>query len=163
LFSHISEGEQEKIKTFAKSKLSFSHWRQQLADLGLKPRHSLASALLVTLVFVFVIRPAEASSKSLKNFARGNVALEQIETTKNLARGNIETEKVQRGNNCGGNELADCRDAAIEMVASRKPVFSFLLVISKIISPLTEFSDAIDHIPISAVRFESKLATQTQF
>ena len=155
LFAHISEEEQEKIKAFAKSKLSLSHWKEHLSELGLKPRHCLASALMVTLVFVFVIRPAEASAKSVKSFSGSAATLRQMGSSQNPARMSIDDKKIQPEKSSWTWErgVGDMLAQTYEFVAALS-CSSFLHNTFREI--INEFIWEIFHIPLSTVGFELK-------
>jgi len=161
LFAYISEENLEKIKEFAKSNLSFSEWKRQLREMGLKPRHSLASALMVTLMFMFFIRPAEAGVKKIKSYA-GSMALERIESFQNLPRMGIddssraESEKSSRS----GDRVKD--EMAVGHWQDEVILLCILVPHQHLLFPLAEFFRKIFHIPLQAVCFESAL-NQTQF
>ncbi|OGI25105.1 MAG: hypothetical protein A3J76_02670 [Candidatus Moranbacteria bacterium RBG_13_45_13] len=157
LYAYISPEDLERIKLFAKSNLSLAHWRQQLSGFGLKPRHSFAAALLVSLIFVFVIRPAEAGAKSMKNFAGKNVAIEQIEATKNLARSNIAGEKMQQRDKFEGKYHAGSGDLAMVDTNMSPPVIFAFALLLKIFLFATDHFQKIFHVPLSAVRHEAIL------
>lgn len=161
LFSHISEEEQEKIEAFTKGYLSLSEWRRQLCELGLKPRHSFAAALLVTLVFVFVIRPAEAGAKQAKDFA-GNFALEEIAKSQNLARMSIDdANKIQPEKYSQPWDIPGA-DLAVDSYACETYLSQCYFAQKTIFAPITKFFRKIFHVPIQAVRFEANIEIQPQ-
>ncbi len=157
LFSYMSEEELERIKKFAKSNLSLSEWQEQLRELGLKPRHSLASALMVTLAFAFLIRPADAGMKSVKNLAGKAVALEQIAETKNLARANIADETIQEKDG-ESQDRSNVKVIALIALSEKLFITSIPFLMRKMAFPVYRWVFKILHIPIPAVRFE--LSTQ---
>lgn len=81
LFTYLSDEELTRVKGFANSSLSFSHWKRQLAKSGLKPRHGLALALVVTFVFLMLPRPSKAEAKGAKMIRDGSIVLEQMAMT----------------------------------------------------------------------------------
>jgi hypothetical protein len=157
LFAYISEKDLEKIKRFAKSNLSFSQWRGQLRELGFKPRHSLASALLVTLMFMFFIRPLEAGTRQVKDHVT-NLALEQIVSSQNLPRmsivdaGKNHLEKSRWSWEKSGDDLAVDSWKAVILL----PYFSLPFDIAYLFAK--DFLREIFHVPLQAVRFEAKFA-----
>jgi len=161
LFAYLSEEDQERIRQFAKTNLSLSYWRRQLTELGLKPRHSLTSALLVTLIFVFVIRPVEASAKSIKDFSGSSYILEQI-STKNLPRMSIDGVNKIQPEQSDWPLKKNVGDMAVQ-------VYEFVNTLPYSFLPRDTFRKFIDelireifHVPLQAVQFEAKLAVQTQ-
>jgi hypothetical protein len=68
LFVYLTEREERRIKNFAKNGLPIQVWRDLLTLRGLRPVHSLAAALAVTLIFTLLPRPVEAKSKPMKQF-----------------------------------------------------------------------------------------------
>lgn len=161
LFSHISEEDQEKIEAFAKSNLSLSHWKQQLADLGLKPKHNFALALAVTMIFVFVIRPLEASAKSVKDFSGTNLVLEQI-STKSLPRMSINDDKKIQPEKTGWSWKRTADDVAMDVCKFNTTQPFIFLPCYFLIRFAKDFIRKIFHIPLQAVQFEARFAIQTQ-
>jgi hypothetical protein len=160
LFAYISEENLERIKGFAKSNLSLSEWRRQLREMGLKPRHTLASALMVTLMFMFFIRPAEAGAKKMKNYA-GSIALEQIESFQNLPRMGIDKAMKIQAEKSSWTEDKKKDDLAIRCWQDEVFLPCILVPHHYFLFPLAEFFRKIFHVPLQAVWFEEKLA-QTQ-
>lgn len=143
LVSQLAPVAVEKIKKFAKSNLSLAHWKRQLGDLGLKPQHSFAAALLVTLVFVLVIRPAETGAKSVKALALTSIALEQTETCNNLARMCVDDSRPEKRMPSDWPIFITLCCPEIERLN-----FRTAFVIEGRERPPDEFWRKIDHIPI---------------
>jgi hypothetical protein len=162
LFDYVSEEEQEKIRQFAKSNLSLAEWRSQLAEMGLRPRHSFAAAMIVTLLFVIVVRPAEASAKQAKDFT-GNATLEQIANSQNLARMSIDHAKKIRPEKSSWPWEGAGADLALESISSAVCPRCVRLAQQNIIALLTEFFRDIFHIPLQAAGFEANIEVQPQF
>lgn len=81
LFTYLSDEELTRVKSFARSNLSFSCWKMQLAKTGLRPRHGLVLALVVTFVFLMLPRPSKAEVRGAKMIRDGGIVLEQMTTT----------------------------------------------------------------------------------
>ncbi len=78
LFALLSEDEISRIRRFVKSGLPVSAWREQLIGQGLVFRHSLALALLVTIIVVIIPRPGETRTGDLSRAEPGPyIAVEQ--------------------------------------------------------------------------------------
>ena len=147
LVSQLAPVAVEKIKKFAKSNLSLAHWKRQLGDLGLKPQHSFAAALLVTLVFVLVIRPAETGAKSVKALALTSIALEQTETCNNLARMSIKSPDTKKFTDWHWPRDIWMREWKLRVPQLFRPV-----PLEEIRPPLEMIERQIDHNPIPAVQ-----------
>lgn len=162
IFAPLSEAETARLKEVIGKSLSFAQWRRQLAELGFKPRHSFVAALLVTLMFVIVIRPLEAGAKEVKDFA-GNLVLEQIATSQNLARMSIEdAEKIQP------EKCSSPSPRTGDALAADRCECAFFLrccyfTQKNILALMAEFFREIFHIPLQAVEFEANIESKPQF
>ena len=123
------------------------------ADLGLKPKHNFALALAVTMVFVFVIRPLEASTKSVKNFSGTNLVLEQI-STKCLPRMSIEDDKKIQSEKSGWPWEKDMRVMAVNACELISDLPFSLLPRFILLRFAKDFLREIFHVPLPAVGFE---------
>jgi hypothetical protein len=135
-----------KLERYAKSKLTLKEWRATLAEVGFTPRRSFAAAFLVSLIFVVLIRPAEAGANSLKNFTLMSISLEKIETTSNLARMSID--------NPDAKKISVWKWARDLIICGWKlqVLQIFRQILLEEIRPLLEMiGKRIDHIPILAV------------
>ena len=150
IFAYISEEDLERIKSFARSNLSISEWRRMLSEAGLQPRHSLAAALLVTLVFTFILRPLEAGATKIEA-GNSNLVLEQISSSCNLARMCIDKQEViNSGPQCFpwdfGKDILK-----IETVEASPVSPGGLVPGERFISSSLEYFREILHVPIPAV------------
>lgn len=88
LFTVLSDDEVARIRRLVKSGLPASAWRRQLAGQGLVFRHSLALALLVTIIMVIIPRPGESRTWNLSR--AGPFFMAEQELGHNLARMQID-------------------------------------------------------------------------
>jgi len=149
LFTYLSDEELTRVKGFANSSLSFSHWKMQLAKSGLKPRHGLALALVVTFVFLMMPRPKEVEAKKVGPGCIQSVVLEQIAKS-SLPRMSIDKYKSQ----IDGQDFSSDRDIAANwavLLFHQIVLFAVILVVifRKFLLPTETFQ-----IPRQAVRFE---------
>lgn len=95
IFTLLSDDEMAKIRRFVKSGLPASAWRRQLVGQGLVFRHSLALALLVTLILIIIPRPGEARGGNLSRAGPHFMVVEQL--NHNLARIQIDEDQDDDG------------------------------------------------------------------
>jgi hypothetical protein len=146
LFTYLSESEVQKIKAFAKSALSLRSWKEQLIASGLKPKHGLAAALIVTLLIGFIPNLTQAETKA-KEISQHKVYLQQV-VEQYAARISIENEQSgQRFDHDWQDKLPICCEAedlipvlTVWFFKIREKVFRFKKICRQI-----------EHIPIYSV------------
>lgn len=144
LFSCLSEQEIQKIKDFKASTLSISIWWKQLTDLGLKPKHCLASALIVTLLINFFPILSQAEKKGR------NACLSEItsgQTNQHLARMSIDNDH----GNSGWDDWPDKPPICFEMNDLSPIIIIWILQIRKKYFRFKKVCRQIDHVPLYSV------------
>ncbi|MCX6762968.1 MAG: hypothetical protein NT093_04290 [Candidatus Moranbacteria bacterium] len=154
LFTYLSDEELTRVKSFARSNLSFSHWKMQLAKTGLRPRHGLVLALVVTFVFLMLPRPSKAEARGAKMIRDGGIVLEQMTTTY-LPRMSIDADGSQISQKIFPTDQdtnADCPTADYFQVIQAAWIPDYLT------RKYLLFRE-IFHIPIWAVHFEMAITS----
>lgn len=148
LFTFLSDEEVKRIKTFARSTASLSYWKEQLKHQELRPRHCLATALVVT--FLFILLPTTGKTTShIKKVSPTNITIGQL--AQHLPRMSIEDEHSsqtdwQKGDD---NEVITVLYDFVPMMLAK------WFVRLKTVFRLQEVFFKISHIPISAIQFEA--------
>lgn len=144
LFTYFSENEIRKIREFGASMLPLNLWRKRLASLGLRPRHSLAAALAVTLIFAFLPTFSQAEAKVKKD--GGPMAIVQF-SERHLARMDVnDVDLPEQGTD-------ENLTAAIQTTCSLEPLLVIFFRTAEAVLRLKPTSCEIDHVPLSVVRF----------
>ena len=148
LFVYLSEREEKKIKNFAEHGLPITAWRMMLRLKGLKPVHTLAAAMAVTLIFAVLPRPVEAKTRPIRDPGPSYVCLQEI--SNHLARMSI-SEDDQIKDRCGTDFQQDIgKTMSWEKPTGMRqiPLVGKLMIIH---SPfcLQEVIRKIEHIPLT--------------
>lgn len=144
LFTYLSENEIRKIREFGASMLPLNFWRKRLAGLGLKPRHSLAAALVVTLIFALLPAFVQAGTKAKKQ--NGPATIVQL-SEQHLAR-------MDLGGDKDSPEQAPSKvQAAIQATCFLVLLLRAFFRMSEAIIRMDPLCRKIDHIPLSVIRF----------
>lgn len=143
LFTYLSPEEIQKIKKFRESTLSLRSWREQLAASGLKPQHSLALALVVTLLVSFIPSLTQAETKK-EGSCQHKVCLQQV-VDQYAARISIEDDQPAHGFN---HDWQDRMPATFEENDFNPIVTIWYLKILEKVFQLENVCRQIDHIPL---------------
>lgn len=148
LFGSLSEEEIRRLKEFRDNNLTLSAWREHLSSLGLKPKHSLAAAMAVTLLIALVPVLAQAETKDKAKEILPKVALEQI-VQNYSARMNIDGD-----NSCfhlqkdGSGQDYQAQGCIFELINFEPQIIVVFLLLQKTILRLKEVCRQIFHVPL---------------